>query len=369
MTNCTLSLIIGIALVAFAPYVPARAATAQSKTVTTSTVSEWPLFTSEEGGFSAKMPGSPRKLDKKMAVFGVTIDLHGFACIYNGHDVVLVAFGEMPAFNGQKQILKAIAATTESATVSDGGKVISSGAIQQAGCDAWDIVGRGPAARFRQSRFFLSGGRLYIAAYSTESESGPTSKAANEFLDSFQVVGGCKPTVAAPVVEEAPPLSGPTDPVYGWQKISVERDGFTILAPSSVTVKETRVGAEPNLLVRRSYTARSKDCVVSVTTVSGSTQPEPDAVNVSPDTFMERAATSALEEMKAAGIDADFTGLAHVGDLRARDYLLTVKGHTGRAWICGTRSRLFIFAVVCQKSVDCKRDIDTFFGSVQITGR
>ncbi|MBX7223979.1 MAG: hypothetical protein K1Y36_28950 [Blastocatellia bacterium] len=59
-------------------------------------------------------------------------------------------------------------------------------------------------------------------------------------------------------------LEGTPDPQTGWRLIQSERDRFSVLMPSAVSLKEEEVRREPLQLFRYFYSSEKDECVVMV---------------------------------------------------------------------------------------------------------
>jgi hypothetical protein len=330
---------------------------------------EWTLFTSAEGGFSVKLPSKPTPVIRNGRFLGIEATLNGISCSYTSAESLVVAYADLPLMAPREWLLTELARGSELRYTTQGGKGVSNTAVTRGGCEGRDVVTRGPDSQFSQTRIFISGNRIYQAAFLSASESSATPKVAREYLDSFEVTGGCKPVPDLPAGPKTGDvtavLSGPKDPDTGWERIGAEDGAFSLLEPSHATLQEQRVEFNGNTVLRKIYTASGKSCTVMVL-ATGGTKPGTDAKDPSPQLTMDRAADIILYELKESGVEADFAREVRTGRYTGREFNLKMLGQPGRAQIYMTPKRLLVFMAICTDASTCQEDLGRVFTSLRI---
>jgi hypothetical protein len=324
---------------------------------------EWTLFTSTQGGFSVKLPSKPTPMTRKDRLLGIEATVNGISCSYTSTESLVVAYVDVPLTGPRELLLTELARASESRSTTQGGKVVSNTAVTRGGCEGRDVVTRGPASEFEQTRIFISGNRIYHAAFLSGLESPATPKLARDYLDSFEVTGGCKPVLDAGEVTTV--LSGPKDPGTGWERIAAEDGAFSLLAPCDATLKEQRVEFNGNTVLRKMYTASGKSCTVSVFAVGG-LDPGKDSKDSSPQLTLDRAADLILYALKTSGIEADYAREVRTGRYLGREYNVKMLGEAGRAQVYMTPNRVLVFMVICADASTCQENLGRVFTSLRI---
>jgi hypothetical protein len=164
--------------------------------------------------------------------------------------------------------------------------------------------------------------------------------------------------------EHAVAIKGVKDPASGWQRMTLEKDGLTLLTPSSVTLKERSAGSNGVVVFRREYASSGVACSVLVMAV-GASQPGPDSTDFR-QMALDGATAMITDALRAWGVSSDFAGEVRIGDYPAREYFVEAQEHRGLARICSISDRSFLFMAICRGNGECKEDLDRFLSSIRI---
>jgi hypothetical protein len=165
-------------------------------------------------------------------------------------------------------------------------------------------------------------------------------------------------------VERPVTIKGVKDPATGWQRMTFEKDGVTLLTPSCVTLKERSAESNGVIVFRREYASSGVACSVLVMAV-GASHPGPDSTDLR-QTVQDGATAVITDALRAWGVSSDFAGEVRIGDYPAREYFVGAQEHRGLARICSISDRSFLLMAICRGGRDCKEDIDSFFSSIRI---
>lgn len=336
----------------------------------------WSTFTSPEADFTVQMPGKPTTrqepynqnfsgLFKNFIVFEPSADRR-FEVSYVD-------------FKGQLSFLREFQerglASLANYMTSSGGTVLQKGDIASGNCEGKEIVGRGlnPVSKVMslvKARTFSSGTVVYMLFYGGASESPAESALADRFLNSFSMIGGCKPVPAeSNRTSGFTTVPGTVDGDTGWQRFE-PFIGISFLLPGPASMKVDVEPKEINPQRRYVHQYLGKNFMLGSIVYDG--YPAPARTDrLSAAAADRRALAMARVELEANRYRVGECRPFPLGTISGFECDFTLPGSelNGRARIFATPTRDIIF-MASRGTANGELDaIERFFSSIRIEAR
>ncbi|MEO6391240.1 MAG: hypothetical protein ABIP75_05255 [Pyrinomonadaceae bacterium] len=335
---------------------------------------DWLRYASSADGFNVKFPSTPAidQVPVGANTSNASMDMFTYDGLGGRHLQVSV-------INFTKGLTSAVAAKEGGLTaminslVGDGGKLISRQEITRGNCSGIEAILQMPHVTTRvpslvKARTFSSGDRVYLILYGGAADTPQEKMVADQFLDSFAVVGGCVESAAANGVRPSTTaaVSGQPVPGTGWQRYAPPY-GINFLFPGGAELMTEQLAGAKSPIPHYTYAYGGQGHVFSVEIFDGY---DPEFRN-SPgllDAAMDGIIAATRKTMEAAGIKIGEGKPLQLGAIRGREFQLSFDNGApkGRMQVFVTKTRTYaITALRIDESAD-QEIVRRFFAAVAI---
>lgn len=347
---------------------------AQSKTAD---LPEWIEFKSDAGGFSVKLPGTPKANQSSFEKGPITFTRYS-QMLEVAHLHFEVDYMDTPSGYGDPDLSLegGISGLIRSMTTR-GATLLTKETIVRGTCE-----GREASLRLRDAgsstpgygagRIFNSGQRYYFMVFVSREDTPAARETGRLFFESFDIKGGCTRMIA-PVEEPAKAATsedfhGAVDPVTGWLRVEDESLGISVLMPGPVRHDTDRAQVKPFPLTHHTF-INSRDGNVYSAEVFGEYPPGFHSGETSYLTVVDLTLYGLKKNLESLGFV--FTPLRdlRVGRYPGREFELASEklGSRGRAQIYVTPKHVYVFIAFAHDQGVTLKLIDRFFGSIRVS--
>lgn len=336
------------------------------------------VFKSEAGGFSVRFPFEPRVEDVPFRNGTISFTRHVFTSVMPGGMFFEVEYADMqPGYGVSDLSLEGGASGVTHALEARGAVSLTRETIKRGSCEGREVTlslpnpsGRKPG--FAQARIFYSGYRLFSVLFVAERDAPSARKVGLEFMESFEVTGGCL-AASAPSLPKAKTtgfIEGTRDPVTGWRRIEVEEFGLGMLMPGATEHDSDRAQAEPFPLMHHTYIYRGEEAVYSAE-VMGDYPPEFGSMPGSHDSLLDTTSYALKKNLGRVGFVFTPERESKLGALKGREYEMSNEktGAHGRVQIFATANRVYIFMAFMRGKTGDPSNLERFFSSVKLSAK
>jgi hypothetical protein len=336
----------------------------------------WTTYTSPEGDFNIRFPGKPNTRQEPYNQNASYLQKNFVSYSPTRERLFEVSYVD---FRGQMKYLDEFQerglTTIADTMVSRGGTVLSQGPVSRGGCQGKELIVRAvnpatQAASILKMRTFSSGTLVFSVFYGGGSDSPAEVAIADQFLDSFSVIGGCKRVPASAAGSTgATTIAGMPESKDGWQRYD-SPSGVSFLFPGSA---QTTLDADPDPaspLRRFFYGYFGTTHGLAVIVYEGykaSSRTTPSQMKSAEAQAMRKA----REELETNRYQVGECRPFHAGLASGSECDITMVGTelTGRARVVATATREIILIGFRGTASSDTEPIDRFFSSVRIDPR
>ncbi len=350
--------------------------TSSNSQTTTGSPMEWREFSSEAGGFSVKLPGTPKVNQSPFEKGPLTFTRFAHT-LEVGHFSFEVDYMDTPAGYGDVDLSLegGISGLIRSMTA-QGGTLLTKETVVRGTCEGRDatLLVRDPGSLktgFGQGRIFNSDRRYYFMVFVSREDTPAARETGRIFVESLAIKGGCTRMVA-PV--EAPPqtttsedFQGVIDPVTGWLRVENEELGINVLMPGAVRHETDQPQVKPFPLTHHTF-INSKDGNVYSAEVFGDYPPGFHSGQTSYQTVIDLTLYSLKKNLEPAGFVLTPLRDLRVARFPGREFSLVSEklGSRGRAQVYVTPKHVYIFIAFAHDQGVTLKLLDRFFGSIRV---
>jgi hypothetical protein len=349
------------------------AARAQSKP---GDLPEWREFKSEAGGFSVKLPGTP-KLSQSSFEKGSTTFTRFSHSLQVAHLSFDVDYMDLPPGYGDADLSLegGISGMIQSMTIR-GATLLTKETIVRGTCEAREasLSLNNPSSAVRgygAGRVFNAGQRYYFMVFVSREDTPAARQTAGIFFESFDIKGGCNrmiaPVEAPEKVTTDEDFPGVVDPVTGWLKVEDANLGISVLMPGKIRHQTDRAQIKPFPLTHHTF-INSKEGNVYSAEVFGEYPAGFHSGQASYLTVVDVTLYGLKKNMGSLGFEFRPLRDLRVGQYPGREFAMVSEklGSSGRAQIYVTPKHIYVFIAFAHDQGVTLKLLDRFFSSIRV---
>jgi hypothetical protein len=336
---------------------------------------DWHDFNAGDGGFSVKLPGTPKMDTPQFTIGSMTLTRHAYSVLAGNHSFE-IDYMDLPAGSDPDGALEGGISNMINSAVARGASVLSQEAVSHGNCAAREVTlstaEPGTSKRgFSDMLIIASGLRVFTVLYLSSADTKTTRDAGRTFIDSFTVTGGCTSMIApvdaprADKTEES--LEGNPDPATGWRNIESGDLGVRMLMAGTVrhVIEKTRSAGVD--LTHHTF-LYSKEGSVYSGEVIGDYPPGWHTTPSSYQTTIDITLYSLRKNLGAIGFEITPVRDLRLGTNPGREFSLIDEARRlhGRMQIYVTLKRVYVFMAFTQ-SDNSLTQISQYFSSIRIS--
>lgn len=341
---------------------------------------DWREFNSEAGGFTVKLPGTPRITHPQMVKGPLNISRNLHEVIIGSSYRFEVDYMDMPAGYSEPDIaLEGGISGLVNPLVADGGRVLTNDKVVRGTCEGREVTGTVPRAgktNFVHGRVFASGQRYFMLVFVAADDRPSGRELGRVFVDSLVIKDGCRAPVAptaAPTTETVRrTVEGTPDAATGWRKIESTEHGFSMLTPGPVQFESTQTQVQPFPVFHHEYTHETDEAFY-VAEVLGDYPEGFYSGPISQENQLDITSYAVKRNLGPLNLTFGEPRKLNVGRYPGREYTMTnvEAGLHGRVQLYATPRRSYIFMAFSRgaRTPAAAAALERFFSSLRVSPR
>ncbi|HYW74665.1 MAG TPA: hypothetical protein VE961_26810 [Pyrinomonadaceae bacterium] len=335
---------------------------------------DWRDFNAGDGGFTVKLPGTPKLSTPEFKVGPVTLATHAYS-LQAGDYGFEIYYMDLPAGSDPDSAMEGGVSNMINSAIGRGATVISNETVNHGNCAAREVSMStvqpgGGKHGFTDTLVLTSGMRMYTVVYGSLSDTTTTRDVGRTFINSFMINGGCTSMIApgdAPnsnKTEES--IEGNPDPATGWRIIESSDLGVRVLMPGSARHVVQKESTQLQL-THHTFVYSNEESVYSAEVIGN----YPDGWHTTPasyQTSIDLTLYALKKNLGAVGFEITPVRDLRLGTNPGREFSLInpARGSHGRAQIYVTVNRIYVL-MAFTRSENPLTQISQYFSSVRIS--